>query len=360
VAEQGLTPSRLKTFIVGGENLDAALARRVHEQFGGRVAIFNEYGPTETTVGCMIHRFDPERDRRASVPIGVPAANTRILVLDEHLQPVGPGVVGELYVGGAGLASGYLGDPTLTAERFIDDPVPPRRSAVSDGGPRATANGAIEFVGRNDDQIKMRGYRIHLNEIRHVLAQHPDVRDCVVRRLEDADGRSVLVAYYVANSLSIRDLRAFAHEHLVQAAVPSVFVGLQLLPLTVNGKVDLRALPGLDAVRQQSAYPDDQPRTDTERKLAEIWCRLLRFHRLGITESFFDLGGDSLMAVRLFLDGQDLFGVQLPTSACFPRERSNRSPKPSRRGSGLRAILRWFDSPPWQPSTALSVSRHRR
>ena len=319
VAEQGMAPSRLRTFIVGGENLHTALARRIHDQFGGRVAIFNEYGPTEATVGCMIHRYDPQRDHRASVPIGRPAANTRILVLDEHLQPVAPNIVGELYIGGAGLASGYLGEPALTAERFISDPFRPGERLYRSGDlAQHLPEGVIEFLGRDDDQIKVRGHRIHLTEIRHVLAEHPKVRDSTVRRLQDSDGRSVVVAYYVSDSeIDARELRAFTHERLGQAAVPSAFVFLRQLPLTLNGKVDIDALPGLDAIRQQSPFAGEQPRTAVEQKLTEIWCRLLRFKRLGIRESFFDLGGDSLMAVQLFLEIETTFGVQIPASVLF-------------------------------------------
>ena len=317
--EHRATPARLRAFIVGGENFDVDLARRVDDRFGGRVAIFNEYGPTETTVGCMIHRFDRNHDRRASVPIGRPAADTYIYLLDDQLTPVGNSV-GEIFVGGAGLALGYLDDPSLTADRFIADPFRDGHSMYRTGDlARRLADDTLEFVGRQDDQIKIRGHRIHLNEIGDRLVLHPLVRDCIVRRLDESNGRASLVAYYVADApIEARELRRFAREYLMEAAVPTGFVWLEQLPLNINGKVDVGALPPPEAPRTEPPASDQRPRTETERQLVEIWCRLLRFNQIGIRESFFDLGGDSLLAVQLMLEIERALGVQLSAAALFP------------------------------------------
>jgi amino acid adenylation domain-containing protein len=318
--EQPATPSRLRAFIVGGENLDTELARRVDERFGQRVAIFNEYGPTETTVGCMIHEYDRERDRRRSVPIGRPAANTRIYVLNERGESIGEHGVGELYVAGAGLALEYLNDPVLTGQRFLPDPFCPGALMYRTGDlARRLENGLLEFVGREDDQIKIRGHRIHLGEIRQVLMRHPAVCEAVIRRVEGPGSRSDLVAYYVAErEIDDRELRAITREYLPRAILPTMFVWLDRLPLTTNGKVDHRALQSLESVHRTSPGAAELPTNAVEREIAEIWCRLLDFKHVGIRESFFELGGDSLSAVQLMAELERAFGVRLPLSALYP------------------------------------------
>ena len=319
VADERSLPSRLRALIVGGENLDTALARRVHERFGGRVAIFNEYGPTEATVGCMIHRFDPDRDHRAAVPIGVPAANTCIYVLDGRLEPAAPGGVGQIYIGGDGLALGYLGQPELTADRFVADPFRPGARMYRTGDvARRLPDGPIEFLGRNDDQVKIRGHRIDLNEVRHAVVQHPGVRDAAVRRLDDADGSGVIVAYCVSRQpIDAAELRAFARERLVDAAVPAAFVFLRRLPLTLNGKMNHRALPGLDDIRRQAVRSSEPPRTPTEQAVAAIWRQLLNLDRVGVHDNFFELGGHSLIATQVVSRVRDALGVELPLRSLF-------------------------------------------
>ena len=319
VADERSLPSRLRAFIVGGENLDTALARRVHERFGGRVAIFNEYGPTEATVGCMIHRFDPDRDHRAAVPIGGPAANARIYVLDGRLEPAAPGGVGQIYIGGDGLALGYLGQPELTADRFVADPFNRGARMYRTGDvARRLPDGPIEFLGRNDDQVKIRGHRIDLNEVRHAVVQHPGVRDAAVRRLDDPDGSGVIVAYCVSRQpIDAAELRAFVRERLVDAAVPAAFVFLRRLPLTLNGKVNYRALPGLDDIRRQAVRSSEPPRTPTEHALAAIWRQLLNLDRVGVHDNFFELGGHSLIATQVVSRVRDALGVELPLRSLF-------------------------------------------
>jgi amino acid adenylation domain-containing protein len=320
VLEQAATPSRLRAFIVGGENLDTEVARSVDERFDGRVAIFNEYGPTETTVGCMIHKYDRERDRRRSVPIGRPAANTRIYVLNERGESIREHEVGELYVAGAGLALEYLNDPALTTQRFVRDPFCPGALMYRTGDLACRLeNGLLEFVGREDDQIKIRGHRIHLGEIRHVLMRHPAVREAVIRRVKSAGGRNDLAAYYVADrEIDSRELRAIARDHLPRAVLPARFIWLDRLPLTTNGKVDYRSLESLDSLHRTSPGASELPTNAVEREIAAIWCRLLDFKQVGIRESFFEIGGDSLGAVQLMADIERGFGVRLPLSALYP------------------------------------------
>ena len=185
--------SHIRCLIVGGEALSTELAHAVSESFGHQVEIYNEYGPTEATVGCMIYRFDPETEERAWVPIGRPAANTQIYILDERLEPTAEHVTGELYIGGAGVARGYLGRAELTAERFVPDPfsgwVGGRLYRTGDRA-RRLADGNIEYLGRNDEQVKYHGYRVELNELRLVLSAHARVRDAVVVLRKDGVGAS--------------------------------------------------------------------------------------------------------------------------------------------------------------------------
>jgi amino acid adenylation domain-containing protein len=316
--ERSFPASRIRRIIVGGEAFEAGLAARIHEVFGGRVEIFNEYGPTEATVGCMIHRFHPAGDRRGFVPIGRPAANMRIYLLDTALRPVAENVAGEIYIAGDGVARGYLARPDLTASRFVPDP-------FDDGGrlyrtgdlARRLADGTLEFLGRVDDQIKFHGYRIELNEIRCALNRNSKVRDSVVVLARDG-GHEVLVAYYAARQeLDPDELRASLAESLIEAMIPSFFVHLKKLPLTLNGKINVRALPPLAEVRDRVKRPFLAPRTSTEETLAALWSRVLGVERIGLNDSFFDLGGHSLLATQVISRVREAFRVEIPLARLF-------------------------------------------
>ena len=183
---------------------------------------------------------------------------------------------------------------------------------------RRLPDGPIEFLGRNDDQVKIRGHRIDLNEVRHAVVQHPGVRDAAVRRLDDADGSGVIVAYCVSRQpIDAAELRAFVRERLVDAAVPAAFVFLRRLPLTLNGKVNYRALPGLDDIRRQAVRSSEPPRTPTEQALAAIWRQLLNLDRVGVHDNFFELGGHSLIATQVVSRVRDALGVELPLRSLF-------------------------------------------
>ena len=310
--------SRIKRLIVGGESLSTDLATQVHESFGGQVEILNEYGPTEATVGCMLYRFDPVRDQRQAVPIGGPAANVQIYVLDKHLNPTPENVIGELYISGDGLADGYLKRPELTAERFIANPfMPGTRMYRSGDRARWLAGGAIEYLGRGDEQVKYHGYRIELSEIRSALNQHPQVRDSVVLLRPDHRGEDTLVAYYVARrEIERAVLREFLREYLIKETIPNVFIHLTRLPLTLNGKVDYRALPQLQESQQRKGEYV-APRTVVEEVVADIWANLLGLPRVSLHDNFFELGGHSLIATQVMVRVQKTTGVELPLRALF-------------------------------------------
>jgi amino acid adenylation domain-containing protein len=302
--------------LCGGEALDRALADRL---LARGAALWNLYGPTETTIWSALHRVEPGD---GPVPIGRPIANTRIHLLDEHRSPVPVGVPGELYIGGAGVARGYLRRPELTAERFLTDPFAPEPGARmyrTGDLARRRPDGTLECLGRIDHQVKIRGHRIECGEVEAALLAHPGVREAVVVARDAGAGERRLVAYLVAAAgrpPTTTELRAHLRRSLPGYMVPDAFVGLDALPHTPNGKLDRAALPAPEGRPDlDAAYA--APRTPTEGVLAALWAELLGIDRVGAHDNFFDLGGHSLLATRLIAAMERRFGVRLPLALLF-------------------------------------------
>ncbi|MFL6284238.1 MAG: AMP-binding enzyme, partial [Pyrinomonadaceae bacterium] len=257
-----------------------------------------------------------------TVPIGRPIANTRAYVLDARMSPAPVGVPGELYIAGTGLARGYLNRPSLTAERFIPDPFSLEAGARlyrTGDVVRWLADGELEFIGRADNQVKVRGLRIELGEIEAALSSHEAVRDCVVLAREDEPGDKRLVAYVVTATvgpvLSAAELRAHLKERLPEYMVPSAFVMLEALPLSANGKVDRKALPAPDSSLVSDIYV--APRDEVEEMIAEVWAEVLRVERVGVEDNFFESGGHSLLAMQVVSHLRQLMGCELPLRLMF-------------------------------------------
>jgi len=303
----------LRTILVGGDVLPPALARH----WAMRVALFNCYGPTETTICASYHRCSVVED--GSVPIGRPLANTQIYVLDAMLHPVPFGVVGEIYIAGDGVARGYLGQPELTDERFVDDPFRPGQRMYKSGDQgRWLADGNLAFAGRNDFQVKIRGFRIELGEIENRLASHPQVREVVVVAREDLPGDKRLVAYLTSrdgSAMEADELRQYVAAAVAEHMVPSAYVVLDAMPLTPNGKVDRKALPVPVLVRGNADYV--APRDELEEALAHHWADALKLDRIGIHDSFFELGGNSLLIVKLHSRLSELYPDRLAIADYF-------------------------------------------
>ncbi|WP_394842177.1 amino acid adenylation domain-containing protein [Pendulispora brunnea] len=297
----------------GGEAMTPDLANAFLK---AGVTPINLYGPTETTVWSSLARIT---SAEGPIPLGRPLANTQIYLLDRHLQPVPSGFVGEIYIGGAGLARGYVGHPALTAERFVPDPFGERPGCrLYRTGDRARfhPDGTLEFLGRWDNQLKIRGFRIEAGEVETSLRAYPGVQDAVVVAREDS-GTPRLVAYVVSSSSAAIDgdrVRAFLKTRLPDSMIPSDFVSLDRMPLTPNGKVNRKALPAPErAVRAPTA----RPRTPTEERLAEIWAEVLGVTLVGVDESFFELGGHSLLATRAVSRVRRALGIELPLRSLF-------------------------------------------
>jgi amino acid adenylation domain-containing protein len=312
-----------RTFVIGGENL-LAESLRLWRDHAPATRLINEYGPTETVVGCCVYEVQPADPRSGSVPIGRPIANTKLYVLDQNLQSVQPGVIGEVYVGGAGVARGYLNRPELTAERFLPDRfsgVAGARMYKTGDLARYRTDGKLEYLGRADDQVKVHGYRIELGEIEATLAAQPKVQSCAVMAREDEPGNKQLVAYLVAREggvPSLDDLQAFLKARLPEHMMPAHFVYLDSLPLTPNGKVDRKVLP--PPPRESSAAgKGGAPRTATATAVAAIWGELLRVDGIGIDDDFFDLGGRSMTAAALVARLRMTFGVEVGLASLFER-----------------------------------------
>lgn len=331
----------LRHVVSGGEPLDHDLAARLLARVP-QVRLGNFYGPTETSIDATVFELDRQQPGTGLVPIGRPVANTRCHVLDGLRQLVPVGVVGELYVGGTGLARGYLNRPELTRERFVADPFRPGERLYRTGDlVRYLADGSIAFVGRNDDQVKIRGFRIEPAEIAAVLATHPQVHECHVMANRQWTGEIGLTAYAVldggaAGSPAPADLRRFLAAQLPDYMVPVAFVALPAMPLTINGKVDVRTLPAPTAADTIGRASFAAPRDAVEHTMCRVWAEVLGLERVGLDDNFFEIGGHSLLAARLFARLADQLG-QSPLLGILFVAPTVRLLAEHYRGSGARA-----------------------
>ncbi|HEY0735446.1 MAG TPA: amino acid adenylation domain-containing protein [Herpetosiphonaceae bacterium] len=343
LADHDLTLDTMRLLVCGSDSWYIDEYRQVQRLCGPETRVVNSFGVTEATIdstwfAAAVATNAPDQ----LIPIGRPFANTAIYILDRYGEPAPVGVPGELYIGGMGVARGYLHRPALTAERFIPDRFGQTRGArlyCTGDLARYLPDGVIEYLGRVDDQVKLRGFRIELGEIDAVLRQHAAVRDAVVVLREDQPGDARLVAYVVPDqnleprTKNLEDsaepgskflvlgstlgegLRSFLAQRLPAYMIPSAFVFLDMLPMTTNGKIDRRALPA--PVPDDGAQADAGPRTPTEELLATIWATVLGRERIGLHENFFDLGGHSLLATRVIARVRAAFQVDLPLTSLF-------------------------------------------
>ncbi|MDQ1592167.1 MAG: hypothetical protein QOG71_2794 [Pyrinomonadaceae bacterium] len=306
--------------VIGGEALFAE-SLSLWRTHAPQTRLINEYGPTETVVGCCVYEVAEGDDARGAVSIGKPIANTEIYILDERMQPVAVNVAGEIYVGGCGLARGYLKRPDLTAERFVPHPFagePGARLYKTGDSGRHRADGNLEYLGRLDHQVKLRGYRVELGEIEALLTEQTGVREAMVVVREDV-GERRLVAYLVPERGSKLDdarVREYLKERLPEYMIPAAFVTLDKLPLTPNGKVDRAALPAPGTHNSGLGRGYVAPRTEVEELLAELWAKALGLERVGIYDDFFELGGDSILSIQIS-NRANSRGVQLRPGQVF-------------------------------------------
>jgi len=326
-------PPSLRLVVVGSESVAPAPLRHWLQRVPDRVGWLNAYGPTEATITTTVYqpRNGWQRLVGHAVPIGRPIANTQLYVLDESLEPVPPGVPGELYIGGEGLARGYLGRPELTAEKFIPHPFPsgPGARLYRTGDRvRFLQDGNLEFLGRSDQQVKLRGFRIEPGEIEAALMRHPAVRLAVVTLSEGHDGQKRLIAHVVPHSsqngptdgrtpLDPQELRGFLQTRLPAYMIPAGIAVRESLPMLPNGKVDRRALPATTVADQAVPAAFVAPQTPAEEQLARIWSAVLGRERIGTQDNFFDLGGHSLLATQIMSRVCRTLGVSLPLQSIF-------------------------------------------
>ena len=307
----------LRQVWTGGDVVPAAAVRRVLAACPG-LTVVDGYGPTETTTFATSFAMTDAAAVPGTVPIGHPLDDMRVHVLDARMRPVPPGVAGELFLAGEGVARGYLGRPGATADRFVADPSGPPGARMYRTGDlaRRRLDGTVEFLGRTDDQVKIRGFRVEPGEVEAALAAHPGVADVAVVARAERSGTKRLVAYVVGHDgLDTEALRTHARDTLPDYLVPTAFVALAALPLSANGKVDRAALPapGTGADRPEPVAP----RTEAERRTAEVWAEVLGVERVGVQDDFFALGGDSILSIRLTSRLAEAFGTDLTPRAVF-------------------------------------------
>jgi acyl-coenzyme A synthetase/AMP-(fatty) acid ligase/acyl carrier protein len=311
-----------KKLVIGGEALHLSQFNYLVEK-GVDVEVINEYGPTEATVGCSTYSFRTLEDNenlKNNVPIGKPIDNTQLYIVNDQNELLPLGVVGELCIGGAGVARGYLNRDELTAEKFIQNPFDNQAgSAIYKTGDLARwkTDGNIEYLGRKDDQVKVNGYRIELGEIESTLQQCDLVSQAVVLAKEDTRGSKRLIGYIVAKTEFNREaITDFLKSKLPDYMVPTMWVAMESLPLTINGKIDRKALPDPEA-GELSTKQYVAPRNEIEEKLVAIWQELLEIDKIGIHDDFFDLGGHSLLAIRLVSYIERNLLVSIPLNVLF-------------------------------------------
>jgi len=309
--------SRVRTLILGGEELKTEhIASWL--KWNKTPEIFNEYGPTEATVGCCVYKVPSNIKKNSTIPIGRPIANSQLYILDRYMNPVPIGIPGELYIGGRGLAKGYLNRPQLTKKHFVANPfIEKKQLRLFRSGDRVRylPDGNIEFLGRMDDQIKIRGYRIEPGEIEYALAEHPAIKQAAVVLCKHPDGEKYLAVYIVThNSLKLSPglMRNFLQIRLPEYMLPKVIFQIDKMPVTKAGKLDYQKLPAPGPTDQHSGQKYIPPRNPTEEKIASIWKKHLGIKNVGIFDNYFDLGGHSLLAVSLVSILKEEFKQDLP------------------------------------------------
>ncbi len=350
--------SKIKSFIIGGEALTTQLAKDIYNIFEGNVEIYNEYGPTEATVGCMIYTYNEAKDQGYSVPIGVPIDNVHIYILDKYFKPVPIGVIGEIYISGDCLSRGYLFNAKLSGEKFIDNPFYTGQKMYKTGDlAKKLPDNNIEFIGRTDHQVKIKGYRIELSDIENHLMKHDQITHALVVDKQDNKGEKYLCAYFVtikkSERLEVSGLRNYLSSRIPFYMIPSCFIQLDKMPLTKNGKINYKALPEPDMELERLIIVD--PRNEIETLFVKIWQDILNVSSIGINDNFFELGGDSIKAVqissRLFDKGisinvKDILThqtiEQISVYAKFASEKSRYNQGLIKGEKGLTAIEAWF------------------
>jgi acyl-coenzyme A synthetase/AMP-(fatty) acid ligase/acyl carrier protein len=317
--------SNVSQLLTGGDVVSPPHARKVLEAYPHLVLI-NGYGPTENTTFTSCHRMLTTADVGNPVPIGRAIPNTRVYVLDKHLRPMAIGANGELYAAGDGLARDYRNRPSLTASRFIPDPLalqPGERMYTVGDTVRFRRDGTLEFFGRLDDQAKVRGFRVEAGELEAVLNAQPSVRGCVAIIQRDPETKEAsLVAYVVPEDAAQFDeaaMLAMLEATVPAFLVPSAIIPLPVIPLTANGKLDRRRLPaaGAKRVEAQADRVHVEPNTDAQHKIAAIWREVLNVERVSVQDDFFELGGHSLSALRVVSRMRKVFGVEVPLPDIF-------------------------------------------
>ena len=304
----------IKRVICSGEALPFDLQQRFFERLD--TELHNLYGPTEAAVDVTYWPCRPDSDR-SMVPIGYPVANTQIYILDPRLFPVPIGCIGELHIGGVQVARGYLNRSELTAEKFIPDPFnddPAARLYKTGDLARYLADGSIEYLGRIDFQVKIRGLRIELGEIEACLTELDAVKKCIVVVREDRPGDQRLVAYYVLKpgfEASLSGWRNYLSSKLPDYMIPQHFVALEAMPLTPNGKVDRKALPKMELPMFQSRHTPDEPLTEMEEILVSIWKEVLSADSIGVHDNFFQVGGHSLLSIQVISRLEEKIGLRI-------------------------------------------------
>ncbi|MBL0343532.1 MAG: enterobactin synthase subunit F [Bacteroidetes bacterium] len=314
----GIKTSKIKKAIVGGEELTTRQVEILHA-INPDMEIVNEYGPTEATVGCVIKDVVLPAD---ALTIGKPIDNAEIYILDPNYQPLPPGIPGRLFIAGGGLARGYHHREDLTDEKFQILTLAGESIRTYDSGDlaRFRLNGEIDFLGRIDNQVKVRGYRIELGEIESELMSQPSVKEQIVVAREDVPGDKKLVAYIVLNPGHQEDVNAIKDglkNNLPDYMIPSVYIFLDQLPLTVNGKIDHKALPVPGKVNHSELFVYEEPKTSLEEVLANIWCSVLGVEKVGRKDNFFELGGHSILGVKMFNEVEKQLGVKIQLSVIF-------------------------------------------
>jgi len=310
----------VKEFLIGGEALSYAVVQEFLNHFNNSpIKITNVYGPTECCDVATVHEVDCGENHSGDiVPIGKPISNVKVYILGEHLSVLPVNAIGEVYIGGQGVGKGYLNNPELTAEKFMENPfIPGERMYRTGDLARWLPNGTIEFFGRIDHQVKIRGFRIELGEIEVQLLNHKWIKETVVIAKEDITGQKYLCAYIVAErEVTIAELREYLAKVVPDYMIPASFVQLEKMPLTLNGKIDRKALPEPEG-RGNTGREYVAPRNEVEEKLAKIWENVLSVEKVGIEDNFFELGGHSLKAVTLVAKIHKEFGVEVPLTQVF-------------------------------------------